>query len=114
MKAAFKTLLGLAILMAVVVVARAEDEKPTKAAKGATTLKGELGCAKCVFKVKGVKGCKNAIKVGDDVYIFEDKGAKEPYHGKICTATAEGSVTGAVNKAKKTIKPAAGGVKFND
>lgn len=114
MKAAFKTLLGLAIIFAVVVVARAEDDKKDAKKSGeTTTLKGELGCAKCVFKVEGVKACKNAIKVGDDIYIFDDKGAKEKYHKKICTSSAEGSVTGVVNKAKKTIKPAKDGVKFD-
>lgn len=114
MQAAFKTLLGLAIVLAVVVVARAEDDKSTKKA-GETTIKGELGCAKCVFKVKGVKTCKNAIKDKEsgDIFILEDAGAKAPYHGKICTDKAEGCVVGVVNKAKKTIKPSKDGVKFD-
>ena len=46
MRNAFKSLAALAVVLAVVVVARAEeDKKPAKA----VTLKGELGCAKCVF-----------------------------------------------------------------
>jgi len=114
MKAAFATLLGLAIVFAVAVVAQADD-KDEKEKK----LTGECGCAKCVFKI--VKGaCKNAIKVkeGDKevIYILDDKGAKEKYHKKICTDTAKGTVTGTVSKkdGKNYIKPDKGGVKIED
>jgi hypothetical protein len=114
MKAAFRTLMALAIVFAAIAVARAEDDKD-----GKKTLKGEMGCAKCVFKV--VKGaCKNAIKVkeGDKevIYILDDKGAKEKYHKKICTDTAKGTVTGTVSKkdGKNYIKPDKGGVKIED
>jgi hypothetical protein len=117
MKAAFKTLLCLAIVFATVMVVRAEDEK--KDSKK-VTLKGDLGCAKCVFKVEGVTKCTNAIQVkkGDKevIYILSDKGAKEKYHKGICTETKKGSVTGVVSKKgdKHYIKPEKGGVKFED
>lgn len=117
MKGAFKTLLCLAMVFAVVAVARAEEDK--KPAKAATkTLKGDLGCGKCVFKVAKGK-CVNCIKVkeGDKevVYFLDDAGPKAPYHGKICTDTAAGSVTGVVSKKgdKMLIKPAKDGVKFD-
>jgi hypothetical protein len=117
MKAASKFLLGLAVVFAVTVLAtaRAEEEKKKEAKE--VTLKGDLGCAKCVFKVKGVKACTNAIKTkvdGKDViYILIDKGKKEKYHGKICTDSAPGSVTGVTSKkdGKNYIKPS--DVKFD-
>ena len=119
MKAAFRTLLGLAVVLAVVMVVNAEDDKEKKESKS-KTLKGELGCAKCVFKVKGVSKCTNAIKVkeGDKevIYILDDKGRGEKYHGKICTDSAKGSVTGKVSKkgAQNIIKPDEDGVKYDD
>ena len=115
MKVAFKALLAVVAVMGVVMVAQAED-KETKE----VTLKGELGCAKCVFKVKGVKVCTNAIKVKDKegkevIYIIDDGGKKAKYHGKICTSSKDGSVTGVVStKGKqKYIKPATDGVKID-
>ena len=111
MKAAFKTLLGLAIVAAVVLTVRAEDAKDEKVQE----FKGTLGCAKCVFKLsKDVHGgkCMNAIKVKegdkDVVYFFDDKGAKEEYHEEVCGgAEKEGTVIGAVTKkdGKLYIKP---------
>ena len=116
MRNAFKSLAALAVVLAVVVVARAEeDKKETKA----VTLKGELGCAKCVFAVEGVKKCTNAIKVTKDgkdtIYIFDDAGKAEKYHGKICTEGKKGSVKGVVSKKgdQMMIKPAKDGVKFD-
>ncbi len=116
MNAALKSMLGLVVVLGLVMaVGAAEDEKDAKE----KTLKGTLGCPKCVFKVAGVKKCANAIKVkegGKDViYILIDEGAKAPYHSKICTDTAEGSVTGVVSKKDKQdmIKPAKDGVKFD-
>lgn len=119
MKAAIRTLLGLAIVFVLTLAVRAEDEK--KADAKSKTWKGELGCAKCVFKVKGVKKCTNAIKVETKnnktrVFIFDDEGAKEKYHKKICTESAKGSVTGVLKGKGKDakIKPDADGVKFDD
>ena len=117
MRNAFKSLAALAVILAVVVVARAEEEK--KATK-AVTLKGEIGCPKCVFAVEGVKKCANAIKVTKDgkdtIYIFDDAGAKEKYHKAICTEGKKGSVTGVVSKKgeQMMIKPSKDGVKFDE
>ncbi len=118
MKVASKILLGLVAIFAVTVltVARAEEEKKAEPAK-AVTLKGELGCPKCVFGIE--KTCGNAIKTkvdGKDViYVLKDKRKAEKYHGKICTESAPGSVTGVVSKdgKKNFITPSKDGVKFD-
>lgn len=118
MKTPVKVLLSVGVLFGAALVAMAQDDKPAKGAD--KTLKGELGCPKCVFKVEGVKACGNAIKVtekGEEViYVFQDKGAKEGYHKQICTEGKKGSVKGVVAKKgdKFFIKPAKGGVKFED
>lgn len=124
MKAAFKMLLSVAVVFATVLVVQAEDkDEKKKDDKKPVTLKGELGCAKCVFKVKGCKVCTNAIKVkeGDKevVYVIDDGGRKAKYHGKICTEGKKGSVTGVVTQKPKDekpgkIKPTKDGVKFED
>ena len=117
MRNAFKMMSALTVVLAVVVLVRADDEK--KPAK-AVTLKGEIGCPKCVFAVEGVKKCANAIKVTKDgkdtIYIFDDAGAKEKYHKTICTEGKKGSVTGVVSKkdGKMMIKPSKDGVKFDE
>lgn len=116
MQSAIRLMLGLAIVMATLVVARAVEKKPP--AKE-VTLKGELACGKCVFEVEGLKKCTNAIKVKeggkDVVYILIDKGPGEPYHKGICKATKKGSVTGVVSKkdGQNYIKPSKDGVKFD-
>jgi hypothetical protein len=116
MKAAFATLLAVCMVAAVALVAQAQD----KDSKKPVTLKGDLGCAKCVFKVEGCKVCTNAIKVkeGDKevIYIIDDGGRKAKYHGKICTSKKAGSVKGVVTTkdGKKFIKPEENGVKFED
>src|SRR5687768_9428093 len=101
MKAALRMLLCLAIVVAAVAVAQAQEKKSDKKGK---TLKGDMACAKCVFEVEGVTKCTNAIKVKDGdkevIYILKDKGGKEPYHGAICKDTKKGSVTGVVSKSK--------------
>lgn len=117
MKTAFRTLAGLAIVFAVTLAVSAEDDKKAPKEK---TWKGELGCAKCVFKVKGITKCTNAIKVSekgkDTIYILADAGAKEKYHATICTSSAKGSVTGTMTGKGKNakIKPAKDGVKFDE
>jgi hypothetical protein len=115
MNAALKSMLGLLVVLGLVLaVGAAEDEKKEEKEK---TLKGTLGCGKCVFKI--TKACSNAIKVkeGDKevVYIFIDKGKGEKYHSTICTSEAAGSVTGVVSKKDKQdmIKPAKDSVKFD-
>ena len=116
MRNVFKSLAALTVVLALVVLARAEEDKPAKA----ETLKGELACAKCVLKVEGVKKCTNAIKVSKDgkdvIYILDDAGAKEKYHKPICTEGKKGSVTGVVSKKgdQMMIKPSKDGVKFDD
>jgi hypothetical protein len=117
MKAAFKTLLCLSVVFAAALVVNAEEGK--EKAK-TVTLKGDLGCAKCVFKVEGCKVCTNAIQVKEDgkevVYIIDDGGKKQKYHKDICTGKKKGSVTGTVSKkdGKLYIKPEKGGVKLED
>jgi len=115
MKAAFKTLLGVALILTVGLVATAEEKKKEKGK--VVTLKGELTCAKCGLKL--AKKCTNAIKVKegdkDVVYYLDDKGAKEKYHGAICQDTKPGSVMGVVSKKGKQlyIKPSEDGVKYD-
>lgn len=113
MKAALRALLCLAMLFVFSAMVQAEDDKGES-----KTLKGELGCGKCVFKVAKGK-CVNCIKVkeGDKevVYFLDDEGAKAKYHSKICTDSAKGSVKGTVSKkdGKMMIKPEKDGVKFD-
>jgi hypothetical protein len=120
MKGASKILLGLAMLVALVLVARAEEQKERPKAGKEVTLKGTLACAKCVFKVEGIKKCTNAIKVKDGdkevVYLLDDKGGKEKYHKDICMDSKKGSVKGRVfeKKGQKYIKPVKDGVKYDD
>jgi Family of unknown function (DUF6370) len=109
MKAAFRTLLGLAIVFAVTLAVRAEDEKKKDDAK---TFKGDLGCAKCNAKFFGFKKgdydkCTNAIKVTENkkskVYILDDKGKGEDYH--VCTGKKAATVKGKLDKDGKKITP---------
>jgi DNA-directed RNA polymerase subunit RPC12/RpoP len=117
MQAAFKTALGLAMVLGLVLAVSAAEDKEGKKEEGKeVTLKGEIGCPKCGFKI--AKKCGNAIKVKDGekevIYTLIDEGAKAPYHSEICTEIKKGSVTGVVStKGKdKFIKPAKDGVKF--
>jgi hypothetical protein len=118
MKAAFRTLLGLAIVVAAVMVVRAEDDKKKDDKDAKKTLKGEIGCPKCVFGIE--KKCGNAIKVKegdkDVIYVFLDMRNKEKYHKKICTDSHKGSVTGKISKKDKQnyITPEKDSVKFDD
>ena len=110
MKTALKTLLGLAMVFTLVVLARAEDKKDV-------TLKGKITCTKC--GLKETAACGNAIVVekdGKDItYYFDDNGKAEKYHKEICTGAKKGSVTGTVSEkdGKQYIKPAKDGVKFD-
>jgi hypothetical protein len=112
MKAA-KLVLGFALVLAVVVVARADDKKD--AAKGDhKTLKGELLCAKCTLK-EDHDMCVNALRVMDGdkevIYYLDDKGKKEKYH--VCGGKKKASVTGVVSEkdGKMYVKPDKNGVK---
>ena len=102
MKAAFKVLLGLAMIFSLIVVAQADEKKEEKkvekkAEKGKkTTLTGLLQCGKC--KLKETDECSNVLVVtkGDKEvkYYFKDKGKKEKYHK--CSGTQKAEVTGTV------------------
>jgi len=91
----------------------AEDKKEEKKdEKKEVTLKGNLVCAKCALKEKGVTKCTTVIQVkenGKDVnYYFDDKGSKEDYHEDVCGgAKKAGTVKGTVTEkdGKKYIKP---------
>ena len=102
MKAAF-TLLGLALVFTLVVVARAEEQKEV-------TLKGTITCSKC--GLKETEDCGNAIVVKDGdkevTYYFKDKGAKESYHEPVCGGgRKDATVTGVVSEkdGKKWVTP---------
>jgi Family of unknown function (DUF6370) len=116
MKAAVTTLLGLALVFSMALVALGEEKKAEKGK--VVTLKGELSCAKCTLKKE--KKCTTAITVKEDgkdvVYYLDDKGNKESYHKEVCTETKAGSVKGVVSKKgdQLYIKPAKDGVKYND
>jgi hypothetical protein len=123
MKAAFLALLAGVVLSVAGAVALAEDKKDDKKE---VTLKGTLGCAKCVFKLdKKITGgkCRNAIEVtekkGDKevktIYVFIDEGNKEDYHKPICTAKKTGSVKGVVSEkdGQKYITPTKDSVKYD-
>jgi hypothetical protein len=70
-----------------------------------TTIEGTLTCTKCALGE--TKACAHAliVKEGDKkiTYYILDKGGKEKYHAKCCTADVEGvKVTGKlVEKDKK-------------
>jgi Family of unknown function (DUF6370) len=110
MKTAFRTLLAVAMVFTLVVVARAEEKKEV-------TLKGKISCTKCALKE--TEACGNAIVVEKDgkeiTYYFDDKGKAEKYHKNICTGAKKGSVTGVVAEkdGKMYITPSKDGVKFD-
>lgn len=115
MQAILKSMMGLAIVLgAVMFVNAAQDEKKSDAKE--VTLKGEIGCPKCGFKI--ATKCGNAIKVKEGekevIYTFIDEGAKAPYHSEICTEIKKGTVKGVVTKKGlfSFIKPSKDGVKF--
>ncbi|MCI0465285.1 MAG: DUF6370 family protein [Gemmataceae bacterium] len=104
MKTAWSTLLALAAVAVLAVGLRAQDNKKE------ATLKGTILCAKCALKE--AKMCQTVIQVKQDgkevTSYFDDKGAKEAYHGVVCSGERkEGTVTGTVSEkdGKKWIKP---------
>ena len=105
MKAAFKTLLALALVLTVGFVALAEEKGK------AVTLKGTITCAKC--DLKETKACATVIKTKDGVFYFDAKSGKKN-HKAICTEPKEGEVTGVVTEkdGKKTVTVSK--VKFNE
>jgi hypothetical protein len=110
MKAANKLLLlGLAVVFAVVLAARAEEKEKEKPKE--VTLKGELCCCKCTLKV--ATSCANALLVKEKdktvTYILDDKKKGEKYHKEICPpgTKKKATVVGVVSKKDKKmyIKP---------
>jgi hypothetical protein len=116
MKAAFKTLMALAMVFSLVLVATTQAQKD-KDEKKEVTLKGTITCAKC--DLGKADKCTNVIQVkeGDKevLYYIDDEGAKEKYHKEICKASKKGSVTGTVSEkdGKKMIKLGKDGIKFD-
>jgi hypothetical protein len=105
MKAAWSTVLGLAVVVAFSAALLADDKgKEVK-------LTGTMVCGKCTLKV--CDKCTNVLQVkegGKEVnYFIADKGNKESYHKAICPAgkSQEATVTGVVSEkdGKKWIKP---------
>ena len=96
MRTAVKVGLSLAMVMGLLVLARADEGKEE-------TLKGTVTCAKCDLKL--VKACYTVIKVKDTVYWF-DKDSSKKYHKPICMEAKEGTVTGVVSEkdGKKYVK----------
>jgi len=92
MKAALSMVVGLAVVLALVVKVQARDDKEV-------TLEGSITCAKC--DLKEADKCHTVIKVQKDgkdvVYYFDDKASKKN-HGKICTESKKGKVTGTVSE----------------
>ncbi len=108
MKVAWRMMLGLVALFAVIVAVQADDKDKDKE----KTLKGTITCAKCDLKLE--KKCATVIKVPKDkkdkeskdtVYYFDAASHKE-YHKPICMEPKKGTVTGVVSEkdGKKTIK----------
>ncbi len=113
MKALAKTLLGLAMIFALVLMVQAEEKKGTGGKE--RTLKGTITCAKC--DLKETDKCMTVIKVSkggkDRVYYF-DPASHKKLHGKICTSPKEGEVTGTVSKKGDKMMVKVKDVKFND
>jgi hypothetical protein len=95
MRSLFAMLVGVAALSMGVF---AEDKKDEK-----KTLEGSLVCTKC--ELKETKACGHALIVSKDekkvTYYLVDKGAKEPYHGKVCSSPADAKVTGKIVEKKE-------------
>jgi hypothetical protein len=91
MKAAFKTLFVLTLVLGCVAVALAQDKE--------VILKGKVTCAKC--DLKQTDKCATVIVVKEDgkdvVYYLDDKSHKDN-HRTICTDPKDGSVTGKVSE----------------
>jgi len=92
MKAAFSTLLGLAIVIAAVAAISAADGDKV-------TLKGSITCAKCDLDKE--KKCMTVIvakeKDKDVIYYFDAK-SNGKYHKDICKAAKKGTVTGTTSE----------------
>lgn len=109
MRAIPSLVFALAVALLPSLTARAADDKKADASTKEVTLKGSITCAKCELKMDGVTKCATVIKVkeGDkEVVYFFDEASHKANHGKVCTESKAGSVTGTVSEekdGKKTI-----------
>jgi hypothetical protein len=95
MRKSWSVAIALVIAIAFVAGLHAQDKE--------VTLNGSITCAKCDLKVDGQKGCATVIVVkekGKDVVHYFDKAGHKKYHGDVCKAAKEGSVTGKSSKEK--------------
>lgn len=92
MKYLTSALLGLGLVFAVAVSTQAADTEEK--------LEGKITCAKCDLKKE--EKCATVIVVKDkdkkDVVYYFDADSNKKYHGKICSDSKMGSVTGTVKK----------------
>jgi len=100
MKMARTTLLGLALVFALVAAVQAADKE--------VTVKGTITCAKCDLKLDGYTKCATLIQVEEDgkkVNYFFDAAGDKKEHKNVCQASKKGTVTGTVAEkdGKKTI-----------
>ncbi len=83
----------------------------TKRAPVAPTLTSrivEAGCASCIFNIKGVKGCKLAVKIGAKPYLvtgsdMDDHGDAHGPSG-LCVTARKALVTGQIEGDKFAAK----------
>jgi hypothetical protein len=92
MKAALSTVVGLAVLLALMVKVQAREDKEV-------TLEGKITCAKCDLGESDK--CATVIKVEKDgkdvVYYFDNDGHKKN-HSKVCQTAKKGKVTGKLSE----------------
>lgn len=95
MRTRWSVVFGLVVVIAFVAGLQAQDKE--------VTLKGSITCAKCDLKAKGQTACATVIVVkekGKDTVYYFDKAGHKKYHGDVCKAAKDGSVTGKTSKAK--------------
>jgi Family of unknown function (DUF6370) len=92
MRTASSMALGLVVLFVLALGVNADSDKEV-------TLKGTVTCGKCGLNVD--KSCATVIKIekdGKDVVYYFDKDSHKKYHGKVCTDSKKGTVTGTVSE----------------
>ena len=75
------------------------QDKKTEAGGKEVVLKGKVACNKCERGESKV--CETVVVLKDekskkDIVYFFDKASNKKYHGDICSAAKDGSVTGVV------------------
>jgi hypothetical protein len=72
------------------------------AASDTVTLQGNMVCAKCTLKLKGVGKCQNVLLVktaaGKEAQYWLARNAVSEAFGHVCTATKPVTVTGSVKE----------------